>query len=111
MTDLTLKEQQHVRTALRFLRLRIGGWEPLAKGLGFQWDTVQKVATGMRSVTASMALRVARLADAPVDDLLAGRWLSPRTCRHCGHPPDDFEDEETIVGELSAAIDGKRNGA
>ena len=27
----------------------------------------------------------------------AQRWLSPRVCPHCGHPPDDFADEETIV--------------
>jgi hypothetical protein len=32
-----------------------------------------------------------------IDDLLAGAWLSPRTCPHCGRPPDDFVDEETVV--------------
>jgi hypothetical protein len=33
----------------------------------------------------------------PMDELLAGQWLSARVCPHCGHPPDDFVDEETVV--------------
>ena len=37
-------------------------------------------------------------AGVPMDELLAGQWLSPRVCPHCGHPPDDFVDEETVVG-------------
>ena len=31
-----------------------------------------------------------------MDELLAGQWLSPRVCPHCGHPPDDFVDDDTI---------------
>lgn len=34
-----------------------------------------------------------------IDDLLAGALLSPRTCPHCGRPPDDFVDEETVVAD------------
>lgn len=97
MSDLSDKEQKHVRTALRFLRLRVGRWEPLAKALHFADATVEKVVNGRRPVTPQMALRVARMADVSVDDLIAGRWLSPRTCPHCGHPPDDFADEETRI--------------
>jgi hypothetical protein len=97
MNDLTAKEQKAVRTALRFLRLRVGAWGPLAKVLRYEWDSIQKVATGRRAVTPALALRVARLAGVPMDELLAGRWLSPRVCPHCGHPPDDFVDEETVV--------------
>jgi len=26
-----------------------------------------------------------------------GQWLSARVCPHCGHPPNDFVDEETVV--------------
>ena len=48
MSDLTAKEQKAVRTALRFLRLRVGAWGPLAKALRYQWDSIQKVATGRR---------------------------------------------------------------
>jgi hypothetical protein len=97
MSDLTTKEQKAVRTALRFLRLRVGAWGPLAKALRYQWDSIQKVATGKKPVTPALALRVARFAGVGMDELLAGRWLSARVCPHCGHPPDDFVDEETVV--------------
>lgn len=33
----------------------------------------------------------------PMDELLAGQGLSVRVCPHCGHPPENFIDEETIV--------------
>ena len=97
MSDLTAKEQTAVRTALRFLRLRVGAWAPLAKALRYEWDSIQKVATGKKPVTPALALRVARFAGVGMDELLAGRWLSARVCPHCGHPPDDFVDEETVV--------------
>lgn len=60
-------------------------------------DTIGKVLRGGRSVTASIAYSVARLTDVSIDDLLTGALLSPRTYPHCGHPPDDFVDEETVV--------------
>jgi hypothetical protein len=63
----------------------VGAWGPLAKALRYEWDSIQKVATGKRAVT-------------PADELLAGQWLSARVCPHCGHPPDDFVDEDTRVG-------------
>ena len=59
---------------------------------------IQKVATGKRPVTPPLALRIARFAGVPMDGLLAGQWLSPRVCPHCGHPPDDFVDEDTMAG-------------
>lgn len=39
--------------------------------------------------------------DVPMDDLLGGHYLSARVCPHCGHPPDDFVDEDTRVEESS----------
>jgi hypothetical protein len=102
MSDLTNQEQKAVRTVLRFLRLRVGAWAPLAKALHYQWDSIQKVATGKKPVTPALALRVARFAGVSMDTLLAGEWLSPRVCPHCGHPPDDFVDEETVVEERTA---------
>ena len=97
MNDLTTKEQKAVRTALRFLRLRVCAWGPLAKALRYEWDSIQKVATGRRAVTPALALRVARVAGIGMDELLAGQWLSSRVCPHCGHQPEDFADEETVV--------------
>lgn len=84
MSDLTAQEQTHVRTALRFLRFRCGGWAPLVKALHFKDATLANVARG-RAVSASLAFRVARLGGVTVDDLLAGRYPAPGTCAHCGH--------------------------
>jgi plasmid maintenance system antidote protein VapI len=78
---LTDKEQRYVRTALRFLRYRVGGWQPLADALGAKADSISKVLRGSRSVTASLAYGVARLTDASIDDLLARRQQRARTTR------------------------------
>jgi hypothetical protein len=86
-----------VRTALRFLRTQVGGWEPLGRALDCDDGAIRKVAVGMRVVTPSIAMSVAHLAQVPVEELLDGRWLSPRVCPHCGRPPSDFVDEDTIV--------------
>jgi hypothetical protein len=83
-SDLSGQEQAHVRTALRFLRARCGGWEPLAKVLRFKRTTLSKLG-GKCAVGPTVAFRVARLAGVGVDDLLAGRFPAPGTCPHCGH--------------------------
>ena len=83
--DLTPAEQTHVRTALRFLRLRCGGWAPVATALHVKRVSLSRVACGGRQVTASVAYRVARLGQVTVDDVLAGRFPAPGTCPHCGH--------------------------
>ncbi len=87
----------HVRAAIRFLRYKVGDWQPLAAALGMKADSIGKVLRGSRDVTAKLAYSVAWLTDVSIDDLLASRLLSPRTCPHCGRPPSDFEDEETVV--------------
>ena len=96
---LTQKEQRHVRTVLRFLRLRVGAWKPVADPLGVKTDSLEKVVNGRgRDVTARLAYSVARLIEVSIDDLLAGGFLSPKTCPHCGRvPDDDFAGEETVV--------------
>lgn len=96
---LTDKEQRHVRTALRFLRFKVGGWQPLADALDIKADSIGKVLRGARDVTARLAYSVARLTDVSIDSLLSGALLSPRTCPHCGRAPDEseFVDEETVV--------------
>ena len=71
----------------------------VARGLHVEEDTIAKVAHDRRPVTARLAIRVARLVEVGVDDLLAGTHMSSRVCPHCGHPPDDFIDEETVVSE------------
>lgn len=83
MTDLTTEEQAHVRAALRFLRARCGGWMPLAKAIRSTDRGLRKLMAGA-TVTASIAMRVARLADQPVSDVLGGAYPPVGTCPHCG---------------------------
>ena len=49
-------------------------------------------------MTAKLAYGDARLTDTSIDDLLAERLLSPRTCPPCGRPPGEaFADEGTVI--------------
>lgn len=61
------------------------------------------------AVSASMALRVARLAGIPVDDLLAGRFAPEGTCPRCGHTPD-FADDPTVVENSPRPAPGPGGG-
>jgi hypothetical protein len=103
MSDLDKKEQDHVRAAMHYLRIQMGGLMAVAKALRADYGALQKVACGRNAVSASIALRVARLIDVPFDDLLLGRYL-PGSCPKCGHRPQympvytsDFKDESTVV--------------
>ena len=83
--DLSLEEQEHVRNALILVRLQFGGGKALAQMLRFDHATIIHVCRSRRSVTASMAFRVARLVGVSIDDLLAGRFPAPGTCPRCGY--------------------------
>jgi hypothetical protein len=83
--DLSTEEQEHVRAAMRFLRVRCGGWTQLATALRFKCHTVTDAGLGHGPVSASMAFRVARLAAVTVDDVLAGKYPPAGACAHCGH--------------------------
>lgn len=93
-TDLTAQEQAHVRAALKFLRARCDGWEPVSKLLRIRRDSLVAVSSG-ETVSASMAVRVARLAKVGIDDLLAGKFPPAGTCPYCGHVKEPGEVENT----------------
>ena len=84
MPDLTPAEQANVLVALRHLRVLVGGWKPLAHGLGFSRHTMRHARMGEKNVSPTMAVRVARLGGVGVDDVLAGRYPMAGVCRHCG---------------------------
>ena len=84
MSDLTAKEQDNVRAAIRFIHARCGTWVNAAKALRAQPGTLLKSANG-RAVSASTAVRVARFAGVTVDDVLTGKYPPAGTCPHCGH--------------------------
>jgi hypothetical protein len=85
--DLTIEEQEHVRSALHYLRLRFGGWSPLARVLHFEETTLVHVGKGRRGVSAPMAFRIARLVKVKIDDLLAGGFPAVGVCPRCGYDP------------------------
>ena len=90
MSDLTAKEQANVKAALRFLRVRCGGWEPLAKVLRLKSRTLARLENGSRGpVGPILAYRLARLAEVGVDDVLRGAYPPAGTCPHCGHRAED----------------------
>jgi len=80
-SDLTTQEQVNVRLALKFLQIRIGSREQLAKVLHVSESAFDKC----RPITASLAFRVARFAKVGIDDLLAGKFPPAGTCPYCGH--------------------------
>jgi transcriptional regulator with XRE-family HTH domain len=84
VSDLTTDEQTRVRTALRFMRARCGGWEQLGRAVGADPSTLRQVRSGRANVSASLTIRLARLAKVSLDDLLEGRFPPPNTCPHCG---------------------------
>lgn len=83
--DLTDAEQHNVRVALRALRHRFGTWAALADVLRYKPDSVKKATYGGDRITPTIAFRVARLVDAGIDDLLAGKFRLPGQCPTCGH--------------------------
>ncbi len=82
-SDLSHVEQERCRVVLRFLRVRFGGWTTLAKVLKFKHTTLARVAGGHKTVTASMAVRLARLLNLGVDQLLAGAFPPAGACPIC----------------------------
>lgn len=103
MTDLDAREQSHVRTALRFLHVRLGAWVVVAAAVKCGPSYLKKVMQrNCRNVSASLAVRVARVLDVPVDDLVSGRYLIG-ACPHCGHRPDYAGDEPTRIDVLKLA--------
>jgi hypothetical protein len=90
--NLTIEEQKNIRTAILFLRNKVGGLKPLSKVLGFEARTLMNVTMG-RATSPTMAFRIARFAKVGVDDVLTGRFPAPGTCPYCGHVPAKGDDE------------------
>ncbi|MGC9986662.1 MAG: hypothetical protein ABSF35_23970 [Polyangia bacterium] len=86
-SDLTEDEQKNVLAALEFLRIRFGKMKMLAKALHFKLNSLRGVLSRHDSVSASMMMRVARLAGVGLDDLLAGKYPVVGMCPHCGCLP------------------------
>jgi hypothetical protein len=83
-SDLTPTEQANVKAALHFLAKRFGTFRALAEAMGSKRKTVMYAAMKKAGVSAGIALRAARAAGVPLEDLLSGAWPSAGACPHCG---------------------------
>jgi hypothetical protein len=95
-SDLSAAEQQCVRVALKFLRVRFRGWSSLSKALRVKDTTLSKIASG-GTVTTSIAVRTARLVRVGIDDLLVGKWPPAGSCPLCGSGDASGCPEATVV--------------
>ncbi len=84
---LTREEQDHVRGAAQFLRRRMGGWRELDKVLHL--DT--RGFRSSKTITPTLAFRLARFLRIGMEDLLAGKFPAPNTCPYCGHVAGEVE--------------------
>ena len=82
--DLSPEEASHVRAAIAFLAVRLGGWQALAEAAGVKLATLRYAAKARGGVSAGVALRVARAAAQPVEAILSGAFPKPGACPHCG---------------------------
>lgn len=82
--ELTAEESAHLKAAIRFLRIRSGGFGPLASLLKVKPDTLRNLASGRGRPGAALALRAARAAGVTVEDVLSGAFPPAGACPHCG---------------------------
>jgi hypothetical protein len=83
MWQLTTEEQHHVKDAIRKLRAAYGR-KRVCELMGIGMRTLRHSTETKHRISAGMALRVARVAFCPVDNILAGRWNGPAACPLCG---------------------------
>jgi hypothetical protein len=82
---LALDEQDNVRVALRYMHSRFRSWTTVAKAIGVKKATLANLMV-RDAVSVRVAFLVARCLKASIDDLLAGRFVPPTVCSHCGQP-------------------------
>jgi AraC-like DNA-binding protein len=80
-------QRDNLRRAARFLVRRFGNIAALAAAMGVSYSTLSHVFMRRRAVSATTALRIARLAHAALDDVLSGRWPREGACPCCGRGP------------------------
>jgi len=82
--ELSEGEQANVLAAAAKLRAQCGSWQDLADAMGVNRLTMYAACTGRKAPCAGLALRLARLAKVPVEDVLGGVFARPGCCAMCG---------------------------
>ncbi len=87
--DLSLEQQEHVRVCLRALRARFGNWRNVERSLPVAHSVLVDLMAGRCEVSVVIAFRAAKVLDASVYDVIAGRAVPDGTCQHCGKEPSE----------------------
>jgi hypothetical protein len=82
-SELTGEEHEHVRAAIRFLPVRLGSVGKLAAAMRVKPSELWRALGKRGRPTAGLALRVSRVAEAPVESILTGIWPKSGHCAHC----------------------------
>lgn len=77
-------ERANVGAAMRVLKAKRGNWKALARALRVSIMIMNRLAQGHTKPTAGLALRLAKLAGVPVEDVLSGKYAKAEVCPHCG---------------------------
>ena len=77
------EESSRIRAALRHARILFGGWDACAAAMYLGPERVIATATGRRSVSASLALRLSRALGVPLESLYRAPTDAGR-CAACG---------------------------
>lgn len=83
LSGLTLEEQANVLAFALTLRARYRSWEAFARALGVKQLAAFRTCTGLQEPCAGLALRLARLAKVPIEDVLSGAFAKPGCCPMC----------------------------
>jgi hypothetical protein len=83
-SPLTPLEIANAKTAIRFVAVKLGGSAKLAAALEVTRASIDAARLTRGRPSAGLALRVARLAGVPLEDVLSGAWPKPGSCPHCG---------------------------
>lgn len=81
--SLTDAERVHVRRVLRFLCARLGSIQAVANAMGTTVHMIDRATSRRSRPSAGLAIAVARLAEMPLESLLAGEPV-PGPCPLCG---------------------------
>lgn len=101
--DLSLEQQEHVRVCLRSLRAKFGNWRNVERSLPVAHSVLVDVMTGKSEVSVAIAFRTAKVLEASIYDVIAGRAVPAGTCTHCGKEPSEHWRcaREIGTGEIS----------
>lgn len=94
--QLTPEESTNVLIALEYMVARVGGGQALAYRMGIDRTCVRRALKERPTPGAVIAWELSRVAQVPVEDIIAGKYPPPGSCPHCGGLP--WRDGHTAEG-------------